>query len=1642
MHVPCRGALAALLLLPAVASRSRAALIGHWPLNEGSGAAAANAAAPGFPGNLTNFDLGTAWTPGPPGTSGALLCDGTDDIVLTNQPGPAGAAVRSFAAWIRYPAQSDAELDAIISFGSNATSARWTVRIGSTAGVDTARLRLEVSGGGIFGQTLLDDDRWHHVAVVQSGGTLGSVALYVDGTAETPGYNGSGAALAINTAAGAGLEIALGGSRHAANYNFRGGIADARLFDHALTAGEVAALAALAPSISSFTAQPPVIAAAGQPVTLTWQGGAPAGSVWSIAPAPGDVTALTSSGSGSVEVTPATTTTYTLTITSPASDASAQTTVTLNPVQALPVINEVMAANDGFLADENGDTPDWIELRNTNATPLDMAGYRLRDSGADWVFPAGVIIPPGGYLRVFASGKDRRMPGSNLHTDFSLSSDGEALELRAPGGVTVVDELPAGIVFPDNVSWGRVSDGATRGYLAQPTPGAANSGPGQPGPRIDNVRVGLVDADGRERRPFRPVRESGTVAGDSIDQFSGAQGRDGWTWGYTSATTLNYTAAAFVSYPGGEGAGAWSAASQNWNAANAQWGPSWERGLTTSPNCDLGRDYTLPSLTGGNCAVVRRWTSTFAGPAVLSGFFHHVPNAGDGTRWQVFVNGVPQVDGDGAAAGIQPTTVRTTLRRWAVGVTLAEGDLVDMVCDAGSTETSDASRGWFRVWRQPESFDAARHDAFLPVSVSLAATGGPVAGATLFYTFGFAPEQSLPMTGNGGTWSAAIPLSGVAAGDMIRWRIAASDTAGGSRLSPPYPSPTDSPRYHGTVAADRSEASRTRLGVLSMFMQNVAASETAGGTRASLFWNGRFYDNVDINLHSSNAYAKRSWDIDFNRGHRFRFAAGGAGHTDINLLTNWRDRAKLRNPQSYHMFRLAGHPSLPCETVRLELNGIFHSTIDLTGELNEGALADAGLDPDGALYKMQNLFNASPSHATTGVEKRTRKWETGNADLAALLAGLVTLGDADDNPDAAFISSPRFRFLADNVDLAATVNFIAAMFWSTSYDWGHKNYALYRDSDGTRRWFPVPWDLDLSWGHYYDAAAIANTYFDDVIRTRTNDGTIHNFSLNHNQMEFSPPNRNSLFAYLLEDPTARGMILRRLRQLADRHLLPAGPAPEIESRMQALTDRVDPPDVTESDADLDLRIWGFWNQHQTATNTYTPRSAREETGRILTEFVPARRGLIFRNDPPLGASYGGPVPPAASAAPDIAFGTFDASPATGNQDHEYIEIVNRSPEFVDLTGWRLVGGVSFTFPAGSVISPPGNARFDGRLIVAKSAGGWTTRETSPKAGEGRFVLMAYDGQLSSRGDSVELRDADGRLVAVLTVPPAPSDAQRFLRVTEVHYHPSDPSPAELSGSPLLSAGDFEFIEVVNTAAVPLDVSGCGFSNGIGFTFPAATVMAPGARMVVARNPAALALRSPGLPPASVLGPFTGGLDNAGERLTLRDAFGEQIISFVYDDQPAWPTEPDGQGPSLVLIAPTLDPDLPEHWRPSVGLHGNPGTSDAVPFTDPALADADSDGLSALVEHALGTSDNVPAAASALTFLPETGLLTLEHAAAADSAALAIETSSDLSSWSPETLTFAGRSVLPDGRLRSQWSASGGPPAVVRRYYRLRVSLRP
>ncbi len=143
------------------------------------------------------------------------------------------------------------------------------------------------------------------------------------------------------------------------------------------------------------------------------------------------------------------------------------------PASNHPLITEVMASNGNILTDEDGDTPDWLELFNPHPYPINLAAFALSDDPDQpqkWPLP-NHTLPAGHYLVIFASGKNRAAP--YLHTNFKLNKAGSFLGLYSILDQRFVDSLPP-TPYLRNVSLARLNDGVTPVYLGNPTPGQPN----------------------------------------------------------------------------------------------------------------------------------------------------------------------------------------------------------------------------------------------------------------------------------------------------------------------------------------------------------------------------------------------------------------------------------------------------------------------------------------------------------------------------------------------------------------------------------------------------------------------------------------------------------------------------------------------------------------------------------------------------------------------------------------------------------------------------------------------------------------------------------------------------------------------------------------------------------------------------------------------------------------------------------------------------------------------------------------------------------------------------------------------------------------------------------------------------------------
>jgi hypothetical protein len=1118
-------------------------------------------------------------------------------------------------------------------------------------------------------------------------------------------------------------------------------------------------------------------------------------------------------------------------------------------VQAQVVITEFMAVNDTTLADEDGNYTDWIELHNAGSAAVDLDGWYLTDNDGNlrkWRFPH-VVVDPDDYLVVFASTKDRPNAGSELHTNFKLGGDGEYLALVKPDGLSVASEyrpqyppqvgdISYGLVY-NTIQTTLVATGETCRYLG-PADGNlggtwTESGFDDGGWASGVTGVGYDNSGGGSVLPFIATDVEAAMPGSTlylrmpfeIESLNDIQ-------------SLRFRARyrdGFVVYINGT-----------------------EVARDRAPETPAWDSQAVEDFTGMDVAsfsIANPGSSLVVGTNMLAIHAMNVPG-----RFVDFLM-APELE-----LSLLSTSLTHAVETYLFSPSPGSAN------GGGTTELPPRFTGG------PPNAPPVAVGGTLVVSQRVDETLYPIDEVRIVYRVMYGAESTLTLNDAGldgdaaagdNLYSGTLPLGTMAAGEMVRWRFEAEDDHGQVGQHPLFADPLDSPQYFGTVALDTSIVSR--LPVVQWFVENPAAATTPTGTRASLWYLDRFYDNIHANRHgqSTGGFPKKSYNLDFNRGYRFTFREGETPVKDIDFLTNWADKSKCRNTLAYEFYADAGHPCHFAFPIRIQQNAAFFSVADMVEDGDDRYTDRVGLDPDGALYKMYNRCDSS----TSGIEKKTRR-EEDNSDLQALVVGL-------DKSDA-----NRHVYMYDHVDIPRAVSYLATRPVINDRDHGHKNYYVYRDTDGNGEWLLLHWDVDLCLGHVWTGS---EHYYDDTIYT-------------NNEIIYVRNNR--FYDAIYDLPETRSMVLRRIRTLMDRFLKPEGTAPEngyFEPRIAELLERID-PEPGESDADRDLAKWGNWGNMD---------DMRQGCDRIVDEFLPGRRAFLA------GLVANGTLPGAQPADAAVAVGRIEFLAASGVQDEEFVELVNTNDYAVDISGWSLDGGISITFNGGTVIAAGQS------LFVSPDVTDFRRRATSPTGGESRFVQGDYKGQLSDRGETIELRNDQGVLVNSVTYAGFTNTYAGGLRVSEIMYNPVD--------------GESEFVEIVNTGNDTVDLDGLVLTGGVAFDFANGSIasLAPGEHALVIRSLSAFTNRYGAAAAANVAGVYTGSLNNAGDAVRLADLGGETIVfSCDYNDARGWPLAADGAGHSLVPLVMSDQAggllDYGGNWRAGTHLGGSPGKADPAP----------------------------------------------------------------------------------------------------------------
>jgi hypothetical protein len=301
----------------------------------------------------------------------------------------------------------------------------------------------------------------------------------------------------------------------------------------------------------------------------------------------------------------------------------------------------------------------------------------------------------------------------------------------------------------------------------------------------------------------------------------------------------------------------------------------------------------------------------------------------------------------------------------------------------------------------------------------------------------------------------------------------------------------------------------------------------------------------------------------------------------------------------------------------------------------------------------------------------------------------------------------------------------------------------------------------------------------------------------------------------------------------------------------------------------------------------------------------------------------------------------DAAPGV-----DWIELYNPGPLAVDLSNVYLSDSrhdlLCYKLPSGVVLQPgqfwavsqgaapdglPFGLDFAGETVYLTSATSDPQPAPTRVLDAVRYEVTEPDVTLGRFPDG---SDSFGRLSFATRGAPNARPQVNDIVINEIMYHH------------VLREDRYEYIELYNRGAAAVSLAGWAFTDGVEYQFGDGVVMAPGSYLVVAKDPDFLAALYDNLVVGSNLfGPYTGALDDHGERIRLSfpvrttDPQTHQVVTHMatadevtYCDGGRWPAWADGMGASLELRDPASDNDTPDAWADS----DESGKSTWQPFT--------------------------------------------------------------------------------------------------------------
>jgi hypothetical protein len=1327
------------------------------------------------------------------------------------------------------------------------------------------------------------------------------------------------------------------------------------------------------------------------------------------------------------------------------------------------IINEIHYDPPGI------EPAEFVEIYNPGDGAIDISGWTLT-GGIDYTFPNGTMMNAGGY-RVIAA-DTATIPSALGPFAGKLSNEGEQLRLRDSAG-SVVDEVNYGVGFP----WPTASRGA--------------------GSSMELMHPGLDNDIGGSWRAS--VSTTGGPTGATLVPAASTN----WSWrrGTSEASTPQaaWRETGFVED------GSWMDAPLGTpigyadgddntvitGMQNVHWSVYLRHEFTVDA-FDVPSSLLVRAYVDDGCVIWINGTEVgrFSFPGGATNF--NSPGTNHEAGWiEVEVNNADLfLNGGTNVLAVQAANSTLTSSDFSIDAELKSTTGVAVLGTAtpggqNSVFTTSVPPQVRQVEHTPNE-PASGQDVVIsaritdPDGVAFAVLSYQIVEPGTYIRKGDAAYEapanwnSLAMHDDGingdaiagdSTFSATIPASVQTHRRLIRYRITVEDNLAVSQRLPyedddqpnfayfvydgiPAWTGADQP---GSTPAETFPADLMDDIAVHHLLANgtdVTNSQYNGGSngvhmQGALVYDGKVYDHMEFeNRGEASTYqsGKNKWRFHFNRARHFeaRDNWGRKYTSPFNKMnfdacaSPWaplhRGMAGVEEALSYRMYELAGIQSprthyahfrviddaqeAPTDQYGGDLWGLYMSV-----EHPDGSFLDDRNLPDGNVYKIESSAGDKKHQGKTQVTDSS-DWNTFRGSSG---------------------STQNETYWRTNMDLFSYFTFRACNRINGNVDLrtGFNHYFYNHPTNG---WVVIPWDLDMMF--------IAETHQGGTIQQQA----------------------------CLNVPVLGMEYRNRARELQDLMCSDDSPGGgQMAQLIDEYAQMVNPTGAAQTWADVDRYMWNY--HPRTSGNPASHSGQGSHKGNFsYTPFQDQRIGGNYTRTLATADFEGSMGFLHEYASNTYTGGTW--APGNGVQQgygYEYLDFDARDNAIPATPTISYAGAVGFPsddldFTNSAYSDPQGNGTIAGMM--------WRVGEISNPSIPLYDPTVPYKYEVEERWNSGEIagfassftippsavrvghtyrarvkyKDTTGRWshwsepVQFVVSEPDVTPWQNDLMITELMYHPMDATLSEVNAG--YTSSDFEYIELKNVGATTLDLTELRFTKGIDFDFAtgAVIILAPGAYVLVVRNVAAFESRyGAGKPVAGAYAPDN--LSNSGENVKLSFGLGSAIHEFTYSDSLPWPEAADGSGASMVLVMPDSRPGhaLASSWRASVD-GGNPGGTDAQIFSGDPTADSDSDGFSALLEHAFGTSEANQGDASAVVVSGVQGdhfEISYSRNLAAEDAVIRVEKSNDLISWLTDaTIMPISEISQGDGTSRVTWQAVASVSTGDRCFLRIVVELLP